>query len=221
MNNRMKWVRTFVICDWQVSFKEYVMTPSWLKTHASYINSNHRVTNDQITFSAGPIVNAALLKVPLVAAGLLEDGPVLTVEMTVANDVSIGQNKDSDIRYGVSDGTSFIGFETVDKLNYYKLSPCFGAEGKSGETLTEIQTHGRSVPLPSKNFYPEHFVFTLKLDQSWGSCFTPQGGGFIKTAEYTKQLLLSHGLTLEVYKTDKKELVGIKYINITVTINDA
>ncbi|XP_020602992.1 uncharacterized protein LOC110042015 [Orbicella faveolata] len=187
------------------------MTPSWFKTHASYINRNHSITNDQITFSAGPIMNAALLKVPLVAAGVLEDGAVLTVKITVANDVSIGKKKD---------GTSFIGFETVDKLNYYQLSPCFAAEGKSGETLTEVQRLDRFIPLPNENFYPDQFVFTLKLDQSRGSCFTPHRGGFIKTAEYTKRLLLSHGLTLEVYKTDRRELVGIKYISITVTIND-
>ena len=165
-------------------------------------------------------MNAALLKVPLVGAGVLEDGAVLTVEMTVANDVSIGQVKDSDIRYGVSDGTSFIGFETVDRSNYY-VSPCYGAEGKSGETLTEIQWLDSSTSLPaSERFYPDQFLITLKLDQSRGSCFTPHGGGFNKTAEYTKQLLLSHGLTLEVYKSHGRELVGIKYINITVTIND-
>ena len=166
-------------------------------------------------------MNAALLKVPLVGAGVLEDGAVLTVEMTVANDVSIGQVQDSDIKYGVSDGTSFIGFETVDRSNYYGWSPCFGAEGKSGETLTEIPRLDRfSSLIASEKFYPDQFLITLKLDQSWGSCFTPHDGGFNKTAEYTKQLLLSHGLTLEVYKSHGKELVGIKYINITVTIND-
>ena len=167
-------------------------------------------------------MNAALLKVPLVSPGVLEDGAVLTVEMTVANDVSIGQVKDSDIRYGVSDGTSFIGFETVDKLNYNNLSPCFGAEGTSGKTLTELRTHDKSTSLPaSERFYPDQFLITLKLDESWGSCFTPHGGGFIKTAEYTKKILLSHGLTLEVYKQNAEEIVGIKYINITVTIKEA
>ena len=217
----MKSARTFLIFDWQVSSREYVIAPSWLKRHASYINSNHDMTTDQITFSAGPIMNAALLKVPLVSAGVLEDGAVLTVEMTVVNDVSIGQVKDSDIRYGVSDGTSFIGFQTVDKFNYNMWSPCFGAEGKSGETLTELQRFDRFASLPaSEKFYPDQFFITLKLDQSWGSCFTLHGGGFIKTAEYTRQLLLSHGLTLEVYKSDAGEIVGIKHINVTVTIND-
>ena len=216
----MKIATRLLICVWQVSFRKYVMPPSLLKTHASYIDSNHKITTDQITFSAGTTMDAALLKVPLVGAGVLEDGAVLTVEMTVANDVSIGKVKDSDIRYGVSDGASFIGFETVDRSNY-GISPCFGAEGKSGETLTELQRLDRSTSLPeSEKFYPDQFFITLKVDQSWGSCFTPHDGGFIKTAEYTKQLLLSHGLTMEIYKSHARELVGIKYINITVTIND-
>ena len=217
-NKKRENILTF---DWQVSSREYVMAPSWLKRRASYINSNHDMTTDQITFNAGPIMNAALLKVPLVAAGVLEDGAVLTVEMTVVNDASIGQGRDSDIRYGVSDRTSFIGFETVDKFNYVTLSPCFGVEGKSGETLTELQRFDRFTSLPaSEKFYPDQFFITLKLDQSWGSCFTPHSGGFIKTAEYTKQLLLSHGLTLEIYKSNGREIVGIKHINVTVTIND-
>ena len=212
--------RIFLICDWQVSFQEYVMTPSWLKTHASYINSNHSITTDQVRFNAGSIMNAALLKVPLVATDVLEDGSPLTIDIAVANDVLIGQKIDSDIRYGVSDGTNLIGFQTVDMFNYGAMSPCLGVEGKSGETLTEIQKFDAFIPLPSANFYPDQFVFTLKPDQSWGSCFTPHGGGFLKTAKYTNQLLPSHGLTLEVYKSDAIERVGIKYINITLTVND-
>lgn len=200
------------------------MAPSWLKEHASYISSNHNIANDQITFSAGSTMNEALLKVPLVEAGVLEDGTPLTIEIAVANDVTIGQNKDSDIRYGVSDGTNFIGFETVDKLNYGGWSPCFGAEGKSGETLTEIQRLGREgfITLPNQKFYPNQFVFTLKVRWmgSSGSCLTPHDGGFFTTAEYMNQLLPSHGLSLEVYKSHSRECVGIKYISITVKVND-
>ena len=198
------------------------MTPSWLETHASYINSKHDITTDQITFSDGPNNDAALLKVPLVDAGVLEDGTPLTVEMTVANDVSIGQTADSDIKYGVSDGTNFIGIETTDMLYYPLLSPCYGAEGSStGESLTEIHRFGVLCPISSASFFPDQFVFTLKLDQPWGSCFTPHGGGFLKTAsEYKRQLMASHGLTLEVYKSGKNEIVGIKHITITIMKTD-
>ena len=194
------------------------MTPLWLETHSSYIDGNRSTTADQITFNAGSINSVPLLRVPLVNAGVLTDETPLTVEITVANDVSIGQGIDSDIIYGVSDGANFIGFQTVNKGNYHKRSPCYGIEGQSGERLTVKTRYGMFSPLPWAivSFYPDQFVFTLKLDRPWGSCFTVHGGGFIKTAEYSKWLLLSQGLTLEVYKSSAREKVGIKYIKITI-----
>lgn len=48
---------------------------------------------------------------PLVAAGELSDDTLLTIEITVANDVNIGEAIESDIVYGVSDETNLIGIE--------------------------------------------------------------------------------------------------------------
>ena len=192
------------------------MTPLWLEAHASYIKHNHSTTADQITFIPGSLKDAALLKVPLVSAGILTDGTPLTVEITVANDVSIGQASDSDINYGVSDGTNFIGFETVDKINYNDYSPCFGTEAKSGTILTGFRMIAPSDPIPKFSSFPDQFVFTLKLDTSWGSCFIAHDRGFIKTVQYSKELVPSQGLTLEVYKGGARERVGIKYIKVTV-----
>ena len=93
------------------------LTPLWLEASASYIESSRTITADQLTFSANSVTNAALLKVSIIPAGVIRDSPPLTVEITVAHDVSIGQGADSDIRYGVSDGTRFIGFETCDRGN--------------------------------------------------------------------------------------------------------
>ena len=76
----------------QVTFKEFYMTPLWLETHASYLDSSSVITANQITFNAGSINQALLLRIPLVKAGILKDGTPLTVEVTVANDVSIGQS---------------------------------------------------------------------------------------------------------------------------------
>ncbi|KAL9965817.1 hypothetical protein ACROYT_G029665 [Oculina patagonica] len=200
----------------KVTVTQLYMTPLWLEAHASYIDSSRTTTADQITFKAGSIGNAALLKVPLVSAGVLTDATPLTVEITVANDVSIGEKYDSDIRYGVSDGTSFIGFETVDKRNNDTHSPCYEVQATSGSSLTAIQPFAKRDPISSASFYPDQFVFTLKLDIPQGSCFTAHGGGFTKTAKYTKRLLLSQGLTLEVYKSTNRERVGIKYIKVTL-----
>jgi len=46
------------------------MTPYWLEAHASFIDSARTITTDQLTFNAGSIVNAALLKVPIIPAGV-------------------------------------------------------------------------------------------------------------------------------------------------------
>ena len=197
------------------------MIPSWLEKNAANITRNRSTTTDQITFNAGSKDFELLLKVPLVAAGALADGTPLTVEITVANDVSIGEKSNSDPNYGLSDGTNFIGFETVDQGNYFRWAPCFGTQASSGETKTSNENiEGHTALVPKDSFYPDQFVFTLKLEKPWGSCFTAHGGGYTKTAEYTKELTISHGLVLEVYKGTKEERVGIKFIKVIVMKTD-
>ena len=196
------------------------MTPTWLVEYNSYIDSAHTKTSEHLSFNKGIAANAALLKVPMILPGILEDSAPLTVEITVANDVSIGEEMDSDIRYGVSDGTRFVGFETHDKGNYGNHAPCFGFQGSSGRTISSFK-RGALTPKPKEKFYPGQFVFTLKLDGGWGSCYTPHDGGFIRQATYTKRLLLSKGLNLEVYKEDdSKDTVGIKYIKVAIFKDD-
>ena len=193
------------------------MTPFWLKEHASYIDSSHTATALELTFNPGTVGNAALLRVPLVDPNVLRDSTPLTVEITVANDVSIGgKSVDSDIRYGVSDGTRFIGFAAFDKWNYFNHAPCRRVEEiSSGSTLTSIRK-GPTLPKPSDSLYPGRYVFTLKLDRRWGSCYTANDAGFTKETEYMNKLLPSLGLNLEVYKTDAREMVGINYIKVAI-----
>ena len=191
------------------------MTPSWLEAHAFYIDTSRKISADQLTFNAGSVANAALLKVPMIPAGVCNDLTPLTVDITVANDVRIGQGPDSDIRYGVSDGTRFIGFRTSDKINYGSNSPCFGTEGVSGTTLTPTRNDA-ITPKPRESYYPGQFVFTLKLDERWGSCYTAHDGGFVRTAVYSNRLMLSRGLTLEVCKSNAGENVGIRYIKVAI-----
>jgi len=193
------------------------MTPSWLEAHASYIDPFRSSTTEQLTFKGGPaLLFAVLLKVPIIPADILEDSTLITLKILVSMDESIGEKEDSDPIYGVSDGVSFLGFHTVDKRNYANGdAPCFGIEGISGNSLTGIMEMGR-VPRPNDSFYDGQFVITLKLNEHWGSCYTAHDGGFVKTVVYNKRLLLSKGFTLEVYKGDKSERVGIKSIEVTV-----
>ena len=191
------------------------MTPSWLEAHASYLDSSRTATAEQLTFNASSVAQAVLLKVPMIPAGAVRSSTPLTLEITVANDVTIGQRADSDIRYGVSDGTRFIGFQTQDKAQYYTQSPCFGVDGVPGSTLTSVQ-YISTAPKHGISLYPGQFVFTLKLDERWGSCYTAHDGGFVRTAGYNNRLMLSKGLTFEVYKEDAKDRVGIKYIKVVI-----
>ena len=103
-----------------------------------------------------------------------------------------------------------------DKGNYDKNAPCYRYEGISGTSLTGKQESGKT-PKPSDSFYPDRFLITLKLDKRWGSCFTAHDGGFTKTAVYNNRPILNKGITLEVYKQEKGEKVGIKFIEVTIT----
>ena len=193
------------------------MTPSWLESHASFIDSYRSNTTEQLAFNAGSLDGAALLKVPIIPADILEDSSLVTLKIVASLDDNIGKNEDSDPRFGVSDGVSFVGFETVDKRTYpHGYAPCFGVEGDSGSSLTERREISKSFPKPNDSFYHGQFVITIKLNERWGSCYTAHDGGFEKTAVYEKRLLVSKGLTLEVYRDDKEENVGIRFMAVTV-----
>ena len=190
------------------------MTPSWLEAHASYINSVRSSANEQLTFEPGQPSSAALLKVPIISAGILTDSSLITLKIVLSLNEDIGKKEESDPRLGVSDGESFVGFEMVDKLNYGDYSPCFGAEGSSGNSLTDVKYINEYSP--SLDSYIGQFVITLKLNERWGLCFLAHDGGFENKIEYNKRLRLSNGLTLEVYTDDGNERVGIKFIEVTI-----
>ena len=189
------------------------MTPSWLEAHASYIDRYRSSTTEQLTFNAGSVNHAALLKVPIIPADILENSSLVTLKIVASLDDDIGKNEDSDPIFGVSDGVRFVGFETVDNTRDY--APCFGIEGTSGSSLTDEREISEFFPTPNDSIYFAQFVITLKLNERWGSCYTAHDGGFVKTADYSKRLQLSKGLTLEVYKGNYYERVGIKFIEVT------
>ena len=195
------------------------MNPSWIEAHASYIEELRESTTEQITFLAGTVYRAALFKVPMIPVDVLQDSTPLTVEIVVSNNVTIGESdSDSDMLYGVSDGISFIGFEIVDK-NTYKINypPCYGVEGiPLNLSLKAARTVSSLLLKPRDTFYAGQFVSTLNLNERWGACYTAHDGGFVKTAAYNKRLMLSKGLSFEVYKNHKSERIGIKYIEVTI-----
>ena len=146
------------------------MAPSWLEAHASHIDRLRSSTTEQLTFNSDLWDNAALLKVPIISAGILEDSTLVTLKIGVSTDEDIAEKEDSDPAYGVSDGVSFLGFMAVDKQNYANGdAPCFGMEGMSGDSLTGSRLISRFSG-PNDSFYPNQFIIMLKLNEQWGSC---------------------------------------------------
>ena len=155
---------------------------------------------------------ATLFKVPMIPVNALQNSTSLTVKIVVSTDVTNGSTDfDGDMMYGVSNGISFVGFDIVDKNNYDNFPPCYRSEGVSLISLVSSSLHK-----PSDSFFPSQVVGTLNLNERWGSCYTAHDGGFAKTAVYSKRLTLSKGLTFEVYKHQKHERIGIKFIEVTI-----
>jgi len=162
-------------------------------------------------------MEAALLKIPLIAPGVLQDSTRITMEITVVHDVTIGNKFDSDVRYGISDGSRFVGFEVCDKGNYLDHSPCYGVEGIPRVSyLSSIRHIEYKSPGTNDSRHPGQIAFILKLDEQQGFCQTAHDGGFTKAIGYSHRLMFSEGLSLEVYKGDSGERVGIKYIKVVV-----
>ena len=92
-------------------------------------------------------------------------------------------------------------------------------EGLSGTTISSKKV-GPYTTKPSQNFYPGQFLFTFKLNERWGACYTAHDGGFVTTAAYSNRLMVSKGLTLEIYQEDKSEKVGIRFIKVSIKEDD-
>lgn len=190
------------------------MTPSWLEAHASYINGNPSQTKEHLAFGrVDSGLYAALLKVPMIPAGVLQNSAPLTVKIVASHDVATNGN--NEIEYGVSDGINFVGFYAVNYGNFGHYHPCVGSHGYSGVPLKPIPS-GYANRVISDSFYPGQAVLTLKLDERWGSCYTTHDGGFVQTTTYYPRLMLNKGLTLEVYKVNPGPTVGIKFIEVTI-----
>ena len=197
------------------------MTPKYMREHASCINHEiNRQSCRQITFAPrGRPRFDNLLRIPLIPAGVFGSSAPITIQMTAANVVSLATGKDSDLKYGLSDGVNYIGFMLVDTKNYRNHAPCYGVEGKPGRRLGSQRTIEQARPtVPARErFYPGRFEFSFKLNERRGFCYTAHAGGYVKDATYRRQLDISKGLSLEVYSDDdRNERYGIRLITVSV-----
>ena len=215
-----EWLSFFCFPKGQVIYHQ-TMTPKYMREHASCINHEiNRRSSRQITFAPrGRPRFDNLLRIPLIPVGVFKSSAPITIQMTAANVVSLATGRDSDIKYGLSDGNNYIGFMLPDTTNYRNHAPCYGVEGKPGRRLGSqrtIEKSGPTVPA-SERFYPGRFEFTFKLNERRGFCYTAHVGGYVKETTYSRQLDISKGLSLEVYSDDDRgERYGIRLITVSV-----
>lgn len=127
------------------------MTPAWLEAHASCIDSSHLKAARKLTFNAGSVEHTALLKVPMIPAGVLKSSASLTIEITLVYGIdSMGQGSNRNIIFGLSDGTKFIGFDMLDIKGH--CGCCSVVEGTSGSSLTATRFINSVSLRPSFSF---------------------------------------------------------------------
>ena len=84
------------------------MTPAWLATCTGILY-----------WDIGPgKANGCLIQDELIAPNILTATDSVVVTLIIAMDTVLADTSDYDPVFGISDGTSFVGFIVVDKSNY-------------------------------------------------------------------------------------------------------
>ena len=105
-----------------------------------------------------------------------------------------------------------------DKGNYYALAPCFGTEA---DISSKIFTNSKSSsgPLVTSRNYSIEIKLQIRPKERWSSCHTEHDEGYTNTANFQRQLDLSQGLYLEMYRADTGERYRIKYIKVDIELD--
>jgi len=98
--------------------------------------------------------------------------------VTVAVDTKLADTKDHDIVFGISNGTSFIGFQAHDKSNYHAVSPCYKFEDDVGQNILKNIKRGNG-PLVTSGNYSSEMTIIIKPLEKWGSCHTEHNVGYV------------------------------------------
>ena len=132
-------------------------------------------------------------------------------------DTVLADSGDHDPIFGISDGTSFIGFIAVDKDNYVNQVPCYRLEGDStGNILQNILADSAGVRVRSR-YYSSEITIQIKPNDQWGSCHTEHDEGLVNIVNYQHKLNFTKGLYLQMYRDDDaSEKYRIKYITLNI-----
>ena len=191
------------------------MSPKWLTKHAT-IYGSYAYKYNYLDILAGAATYGHILRVPLVPPGVLPDhGECVSVTITIAMDPIWANIRDHDPIIGVSDGEKFIGFQAI---NPKTTTPCFKLEGDDvNNILVNRAADSSSKTLSSSSLsFSSELKIQIKPCENWGTCHTEDYNGFVFIANYHRDLDLTKGIFLDMYRHSASETYHIEYITVDV-----
>ena len=163
-----------------------LLTPDNIRFFASFLHPSANIQERVISF--GPTAGIEkLLEVPL---GVIDPRGTIIITLAI-NKSHPNSGIDSDIRVGISDGTTDNTIFVIDLSNYIDQSPCFPLIGEHDNTLV---SPGTQVPALFKLIFTPFYKYA--------ACETAQEGGYINTGTFNDQIDISKPLSLRVYSDD-------------------
>ena len=194
------------------------MNPEWLYKHST-ITKPFTVHSKYLEILAGKTANERVIQAELIAPNTLKTTDDVVVTLTIAMDTALADSNDHDPIFGISDGTSFIGFQVVDKGNYHDHTPCFNIEGDTTNTNLINRVQDNTGPKVKSRLYSSETTIQIKPNDQWGSCHTEHDEGYVNIINYQHKLDITKGLHLQMYRNDINEKYFLKYIVTSIHFN--
>ena len=190
------------------------MTPKWIHSNAVITGPHALYPQYFVILPTTGVTHQRAIRIQLVAPNILTSTDSVTATVTVAVDVTYASSNDNDLRIGVSDGRSFIGFEARDT----EASPCNHFEGDSNTGVLQ-NIYRIYSPVVTSQRYSSEIKVQIRPAEQWGSCHTEHDEGYTNVANYQRTLDPSKGFYLEIYREEVHEQYRIKYVEVNVDLD--
>ena len=191
------------------------MTPDWLLKHSTI--TRPFVVQPKYLELLARKANERLIQAELIAPNILTATDNVVVTLTVAMDTALADSGDHDPIFGISDGTSFIGFQAMDKSNFGDHTPCVYIEGDATSSTLDVQNRDVTGTLVKSRLFSSEITIQIKPNSQWGSCHTEHDEGLVNIVNYQRKLNFTKGLYLQMYRDDDaSEKYRIKYITVNI-----
>ena len=141
---------------------------------------------------------------------MLKNNVDIVVAITIGLESGV-RNIDSDPKFLLSDGHDRIGFEMREEG---VCDHCHSIQANMGDTFTSNTTFAGITH--TSTILPEEFVISIRPRRHWGSCFTAIDSGLISPVGYTRSLVTSRGLWLDVYREGHSKRYTFNYIKVDI-----